>query len=128
MADSFNEEVLEETPNAGADVEMAEGAPAEEDTANANGSELPFAEGGPDEPATVNPASRISFLQYLASPIVTLIVGSGDSEQVLTAHQGLLCQSTYFKEQCAEFTDDGSVGYVASLHGLSANRTTAAHD
>ncbi|KAK5659643.1 hypothetical protein OQA88_850 [Cercophora sp. LCS_1] len=109
MADSFNEEILEETPtNTRADVEMAEGTAADEETTHANGSELPFAEGDPDDTSTVNPASRISFLQYLASPVVTLIVGGGDSEQVLTAHQGLLWQSTYFKEQCAEFTDDGS--------------------
>ncbi len=109
MADSFNEEILEDTPaNPGADVEMAEGAGAGEEEASgaaANGSELPFAESGPDD----TPPPRVSFTQYLASPIVTLLIGSGDNEHILTAHQGLLCQSTWFAEQCAEFTDDGSV-------------------
>ena len=104
MADSFHEGVLEDTPaTAGADVEMTEGA-GEEDAA-ANGSELPFAEGGPEDP----PKPRIGYLQYLASPIVTLLVGSGDREQVLAAHQALLTQSTWFAEQCAEFANDGSV-------------------
>lgn len=104
MADSFHEEVLEDTPTpTGADVEMAEGA-GEEDAA-ANGSELPFAEGGPEDP----PKPRIGYLQYLASPVVTLLVGSGDSEHVLAAHQALLTQSTWFAEQCAELANDGSV-------------------
>lgn len=105
MTHSFVEEALEDVPaNLGADVEMAEGA-GDGATTHANGSELPFAETGPDDP----PAPRISFVQYLATPIVTLLIGGGDSEHVLTAHQGLLSQSTYFAEHCAEFTDDGSV-------------------
>lgn len=104
MAGSFHEGVLEDTPAPmGADVEMAEGA-GDEDAA-ANGSELPFAEGGPEDP----PKPRIGYLQYLESPIVTLLVGSGDSEHVLAAHQALLTQSTWFAEQCAEFANDGSV-------------------
>src|SRR3954471_24531596 len=102
MASSFNEEILEDPPpSAGADVEMAETA-GEEGATHANGSELPFAEAGPEDP----PTPRTSFVQYLSTPIVTLLIGSGDSETVLTAHQGLLSQSTYFAEQCAEFTDD----------------------
>lgn len=109
MSESFNEEILEENPiHPGADVEMAEGGAGEEETAAvaaANGSELPFAEDGPDEPE----APRTTFLQYLSSPIVTLLIGSGDAETILTAHQGLLTQSTFFAEACAEFADDGSV-------------------
>jgi hypothetical protein len=104
MADSSHEENLEDAPaNTGADVEMAEGAGDEETPTVANGAEQSFADGTevPAEP-------RIAFLQYLASPIVTLLVGSGDNEHILTAHQGLLTQSTYFADQCAEFTDDGS--------------------
>src|SRR5205814_1261237 len=107
MADSFNEEILEDAPpSARADVEMAETA-GEEGT-HANGSELPFAEADPEDP----PAPRTSFVQYLSTPIVTLLIGSGDTEHVLTAHQGLLSQSTFFAEQCAEFTDDGSACLV----------------
>lgn len=109
MADSFAEEPVlnDAAANPGADVQMAEGAG---DEATANGSELPFAEGGAEEPS----APRVSFVQYLSTPIVTLLIGTGDNEHVLTAHQGLLSQSTYFAEQCAEFTDDGSVSSVSS--------------
>ena len=106
MADSFHEEILEDTPaTAAPDVEMVEGAGEEDVTAAANDSELPFAEGGPEDP----PKPRIGYLQYLASPIVTLLVGGGDNEHVLAAHQALLTQSTWFAQQCAEFTNDGSV-------------------
>ncbi|KAK3368722.1 hypothetical protein B0H63DRAFT_529088 [Podospora didyma] len=112
MADSFNEEIADAAPvNSGADVEMIEGA-AEDDTA-ANGSELPFAEASAEDP----PAPRITFLQYLTSPIVTLLVGSGDSETILAAHQGLLTQSPYFAEACAELLDDGSVSAPNRLPG-----------
>jgi len=107
MSENFNEDILEDAPaNPGADVEMAEGAGDEETAAHANGSELPFAEDGPEDP----PAPRITFAQQLASPIVTLLIGSSDTETILTAHQGLLTQSTFFAEACAEFADDGSVG------------------
>ncbi|KAK0711924.1 hypothetical protein B0H67DRAFT_492035 [Lasiosphaeris hirsuta] len=106
MADSVNEEMLEDASAApGADVEMAEGASGNDETAaNANGAELPSDENSPEDP----PAPRIGFLQYLSSPVVTLLIGTGDTETILTAHQGLLTQSTFFAEACAEFSDDGS--------------------
>ncbi|KAL1869199.1 hypothetical protein VTK73DRAFT_3200 [Phialemonium thermophilum] len=116
MADSFSEDV-ESTPpvhNAGGDVDMAddagESASVHTSTvagtgAGANGSELPFAEGGPDD---TPPTPRVPFSQHLTSPVVTLIVGRGDSETILTAHQSLLTSSPYFAEQCALFADDGS--------------------
>lgn len=106
MAENYTEEIIEDAPaNPGADVEMAEGAVDGETAATANGSELPFAEDGPDDP----PAPRTTFVQHLSSPIVTLLIGSSDTETILTAHQGLLTQSTFFAEACAEFADDGSV-------------------
>lgn len=86
------------------DVEMAEGAGAEED--GAAGSELPFA--GEETVVEAEPA-RVPFIDYLTSPIVTLIVGSGDKETILTAHQALLVQSPHFDSICHNFTDDGSV-------------------
>lgn len=110
MSESFNEDIIEDSPAApSGDVEMtesgaaAEGASAED--APANKDELPFAE----ESADSSPPPRVTFLQYLSSPIVTLIVGTGDQETVLTAHQSLLVQSPWFAEACADFTDDGSV-------------------
>ncbi|KAI0138645.1 hypothetical protein F4776DRAFT_619317 [Hypoxylon sp. NC0597] len=102
MAEEFNEEVVEEHPaNPGADVEMGEGDEAEGSTARNGGGDLPFAEGGDIEP-------RTQFIQYLTSPVVTLLVGHGDSETILTAHQALLTQSPFFADACAAFTDDGS--------------------
>ncbi|KAK3331767.1 hypothetical protein B0T19DRAFT_482191 [Cercophora scortea] len=104
MADSFSDDIIDDAPaGPGADVKMAEGAD-DNAAAAANGAELPFAEDGPEEAA----APRITFLQYLASPIVTLLIGTGENETILTAHQGLLVQSPYFAEACAEFIDDGS--------------------
>ena len=112
MAENFNEEIIEDAPaNPGADVEMAEGAADEETAAHANGSELPFAEEGPEDAV----APRTTFVQHLASPIVTLLVGSSDTETILTAHQGLLTQSTFFAEACADFADDGSVSQCRRL-------------
>ncbi len=52
---------------------------------------------------------RRSFIDQLGSPIVTLVVGSGEVGAVLTAHQALLTQSPFFSAACADFTDDGSV-------------------
>lgn len=112
MADSFAEETpVEETPVApGTDVEMIEGE--EGGGAGANGTtELPFAEDGPED-APVAP--RVTFAQYLTSPVVTLLVGSGDNETILTAHQSLLTQSPFFAEACAEFANDGSVSLPQS--------------
>jgi hypothetical protein len=109
MAGSFNE-IAEDAPTAStvADVEMAEGATeSAAATENHDDSELPFTKGGPDDPSP--PAPRITFLQYLTSPIVTLLIGSGESETILTAHQSLLVQSPFFAGACAEFADDGSV-------------------
>ncbi|QPC74415.1 hypothetical protein HYE68_005167 [Fusarium pseudograminearum] len=50
---------------------------------------------------------RITFANYLMSPIVTLLIGSGD-QSILSAHQGLLTQSPYFKDICDTFVEDGS--------------------
>ncbi|RYP34756.1 hypothetical protein DL767_004093 [Monosporascus sp. MG133] len=101
MAEEFNEaaHVEEHAANPGGDVEMAEGEPAADNGVSAG--ELPFAEGGEADP-------RPTFVSYLTSPVVTLIVGSGDNETILTAHQGLLVQSPFFAEACAAFTNDGS--------------------
>lgn len=103
MAEEFQDDVLDEQPVVpGADVDMAEIEGGEGHEDNANGGDLPFAEGEDVEP-------RTSFIDYLASPVVTLLVGSGDTETILTAHQALLAQSPFFEEACAAFSDDGSV-------------------
>ncbi|KAM5351057.1 hypothetical protein ACJ41O_003780 [Fusarium nematophilum] len=85
------------------DVEMTETQENTQDgdeNENPNGSELPFADTEIVEP-------RVTFASYLMSPVVTLLVGSGD-QSILTAHQGLLAQSPYFREICNSFVEDGS--------------------
>ncbi|KAI1189943.1 hypothetical protein F5B17DRAFT_389538 [Nemania serpens] len=100
MAEEFNEDILEEhAANPEVDIEMAEGA--EGAGAGHDGTVLPFAEGGESEP-------RTTFISYLTSPVVTLIVGNAESETILTAHQALLVQSPFFADICGAFADDGS--------------------
>ncbi|KAI8671784.1 BTB domain-containing protein [Fusarium keratoplasticum] len=96
--DEHNEESAEPT----GDVDMTETQNTQdgEEQENPNGSELPFADTEIAEP-------RVTFANYLMSPIVTLLIGSGD-QSILTAHQGLLAQSPYFKEICDRFVEDGS--------------------
>lgn len=99
MADN-DDSIVEDSPaNLIDDVELAEGA---------GRSEMPFAEiENVDDPEPT--PERVSFISYLTSPMVTLIVGSGETETILTAHQALLTLSPYFKDACAQFSDDGSV-------------------
>lgn len=102
MAD-YAGEVPEEVPaNPGADVEM--GDDAEEEN---KGGELPFAE----EEAEAD-APRTKFIDYLSSPIITLMVGQGETASYLTAHQALLSISPFFAAACAEFADDGGVSIL----------------
>ncbi|TQN64461.1 hypothetical protein CSHISOI_10967 [Colletotrichum shisoi] len=110
MAEEFSNdpEIVEDAPAnpAAADVEMEGAGEDDNDNANANANEgdLPFAEGGENDP--VEP--RTTFVSYLSSPVVTLLVGQGESEAIVTAHQALLVKSPFFKEACAQFSDDGS--------------------
>ncbi|KAL8795342.1 MAG: hypothetical protein Q9195_002212 [Heterodermia aff. obscurata] len=55
-----------------------------------------------EEPSTAeaeasNPA-RVTFVDYLRSPIVELVIGPSDSPTVLYAHQGLLSRSPWFEQ------------------------------
>ncbi|TPX19041.1 uncharacterized protein E0L32_011285 [Thyridium curvatum] len=104
MADSVHdEEVLADAPaNPTPEVEMAGDGEGEEEPSGR--AALPFAEAEVEEGETPRP----SFTSFLTSPIVTLLVGNSGQETVITAHQALLTQSPYFREACAEFTDDGS--------------------
>ncbi|KAI6783948.1 uncharacterized protein J7T54_001824 [Emericellopsis cladophorae] len=100
--------VPEDTPQAD-DVDMGEGAEAADATAEvaeveATGdhTELPFA----GEETIAHP--RTTFISYLMSSVIRLVVGPPDSLSSLTAHQTLLTQSPYFAEVCKNFVDDGS--------------------
>ncbi|KJZ76480.1 hypothetical protein HIM_04209 [Hirsutella minnesotensis 3608] len=101
MATGPSDNPVDETSNAGADVEMTEeNAQAEVQETAADASELPYA----DEEA----APRVSFMSYLASPIVNLLIGTGEQQTLLAAHQALLVKSPFFEAACQGFVDDGS--------------------
>lgn len=79
----------------GDDIEVLEGE-------DENG--LPFQEENmEDAPA------RVTYIDYLKSPVIGLLVGQGDEQALLTAHQGLLTQSPWFADACAKFSDEVSV-------------------
>lgn len=60
-------------------------------------------------------------LSYLKSPIIELVVGSGEEQTLLSAHQNLLVQSSFFSSAIA----NSSVGKIlASLWSLLANLQT----
>ncbi|KFA62496.1 hypothetical protein S40285_08064 [Stachybotrys chlorohalonatus IBT 40285] len=100
MTEELDADTMQDGSTATADVEM-EVAEISQSQNNAVGSELlPFAEGVLEE-------ARPNFISYLASPIVTLLVGKGEPT-VLAAHQALLMQSPYFREACKSFVEDGS--------------------
>jgi hypothetical protein len=76
------------------DVEMA-GAEGEADGENGDaGGVMEDEKTGRRNPQTV-------FLEYLRSPIVELMVGSGDDATLLTAHEALVSQSPYFAAKLA---------------------------
>lgn len=49
---------------------------------------------------------RVTFLDYLKSPIIELAVGSGEEATTLYAHQGLLIQSPYFQAKIEAFPEN----------------------
>ncbi|KAI1435796.1 hypothetical protein GGR50DRAFT_654918 [Xylaria sp. CBS 124048] len=124
MAEELSQDIMEildgDAPNSNRDVEMAEREANEvaerDDTkenseapgASQDGAVLPFAEMG--DAGEAEP--RTTFATYLSSPIVSLIVGSGETATILTAHQALLTLSPFFAEACAAFTIDGSPRHV----------------
>jgi hypothetical protein len=65
---------------------------------------LPFV-----EEAMEDIPARVTYLLYLKSPVITLLVGHGEDQALLTAHQALLTQSPWFAEVCAKFSNEVSV-------------------
>lgn len=59
--------------------------------------------------------ARTTFVDYLKSPIINLLVGQGGEQALLTAHQALLVTSPWFAEACARFSDDVSVRFHISI-------------
>ncbi|KAI9791075.1 MAG: hypothetical protein M1816_004306 [Peltula sp. TS41687] len=66
------------------------------------------------------PARRLTFIDYLKSPIVEILVGSDNDPTLLTAHQGLLTQSPYFASMCALFGDEEIKRVELPDHDLDA--------
>lgn len=112
MADSASPAVVIDEP---VDVDMGDSAPAAEaanDDVEITGSNtvaegdnpLPFAEGGEDEDVKV--PARMTYVDFLSSPIVELHIGQGEEKTVLTAHQAQLVKSPWMQEACAQFAPD----------------------
>lgn len=102
----------ESVSNLGGDIDMEEGdapgeAEVEVEVEAGDDTELPFA--GEDETSV-----RPTFASYLASPIVSLVIGV-EQPSVLSAHQALLEQSPYFATACSGFAEDNSVRDAAAL-------------
>jgi len=53
--------------------------------------------------------ARVTYIDYLKSPVIGLLVGQGDEQALLTAHQALLVKSPWFADACAKFSDEISV-------------------
>ena len=90
-------------------VEIGGAAPATEEEAGVDDTALPFQEETMDD---VPP--RTTYIDYLKSPVIGLLVGQGDEQALLTAHQGLLITSPWFKEACDKFSSDLSVRPISS--------------
>ena len=119
MADSnenYEDLIPEDTPG---DVQMSgDGQPVVEilaagtadEVENGDNNGLPFQEENMDDVV-----ARVTYIDYLKSPVIGLLVGQGDEQALLTAHQALLVQSPWFADACAKFSDEVS---VCSLHIL----------
>ncbi|KAK5211826.1 hypothetical protein LTR47_003754 [Exophiala xenobiotica] len=104
MAD--NDDPIQIADSGEADVEMGtaeEVQEVEEEGAEGEGDGDETVEANGDGPAS-NP--QTVFLEYLKSPIVQLVVGSGEDETTLTAHKAILTQSPYFSDLLSNVEDD----------------------
>lgn len=52
---------------------------------------------------------------FLTSPIVEIIVGKGDDETVMTAHQSLLMEAPLLAELLRKFEASGPVGSLVKI-------------
>ncbi|PQE21658.1 Btb poz protein [Rutstroemia sp. NJR-2017a WRK4] len=74
----------------------------------------PADDGLPNLELVENAPARVTYIDYLKSPVIGLLVGQGDEQALLTAHQALLVRSPWFADACAKFSDDVSVGVCFS--------------
>lgn len=114
MADSglfFDDPIADHTP---ADVKMGSEVTIEIDPVAPAGDAMENGENGENDmpfqdESGVDVPVRVTYVNYLKSPIIGLRVGQGEDQCFLTAHQGLLVHSPWFAEACAKFSDDASV-------------------
>ena len=112
IGEIFAEEIVDDVP---VDVEMVG-----DDTTSRAGTEIPAPSGADDgdnlpfqEDNIEDISARVTYIDYLRSPIIGLLVGQGDEQALLTAHQALLVQSPWFADACAKFSNDVSVSYLS---------------
>lgn len=117
VGDNYEELIPGDTP---ADVEMGNDVPVVEVEASGAASTTAAADDAGEEdnlPFQSEPmedaVARVTYIDYLKSPVIGLLVGQGDEQALLTAHQGLLTKSPWFADACAKFSDDVSVGIRA---------------
>ncbi|KAF2805473.1 uncharacterized protein BDZ99DRAFT_466463 [Mytilinidion resinicola] len=92
MADiETDPQISEGTPNVDVDMGEGEGGAGQEETG------LPEIE--PEK------EKRVTFLDFLKSPIVAIDIGTGEDQTTLHAHQDMLIKSPYFAEICANFSE-----------------------
>ncbi|KAK6368278.1 hypothetical protein LTS17_010019 [Exophiala oligosperma] len=104
MAD--NDDSVQIAESGEGDVEMGtteDGQEVEDDNAEGEGAGDSAGELNGDA-APRNP--QTAFLEYLKSPIVQLVVGSGNEQTTLPAHKAMLTQSPYLSDLLAGMDDD----------------------
>ncbi|KAJ6180299.1 hypothetical protein N7519_010760 [Penicillium mononematosum] len=73
----------------------------------AQDSTLPDVQAELELPAPAKKNAGFNFLDFLTSPIVEIIVGKGDDETVMTAHQSLLMEAPLLAEFVSNFEASG---------------------
>ncbi|CAG8954106.1 hypothetical protein HYFRA_00009210 [Hymenoscyphus fraxineus] len=99
-------EVPEDVAMGGDELAVEIEAPAATGGDETPGDDVPVPEETIAMETTEEVPARVTYIDYLRSPVVSLLVGQGDEQALLTAHQALLVQSPWFAESCAKFTDD----------------------
>ena len=60
---------------------------------------------------------RLTNRSYLKSPIIELLVGQGEEQTLLTAHQALLTKSPFFADAVAQFSKEATVSSIQNSLG-----------
>lgn len=109
--------IPEDTPMDAADHPVVEIASGPEATVVAmDDDEAEPEDGLPFQEETMDDApARVTYIDYLRSPVIGLLVGEGNDQALLTAHQALLVQSPWFADTCAKFSDEVSVSSRIAL-------------